>query len=102
MFRLHKGGRPSSRNPGTLRGESLWFEAGIALLFYSTHPRSSAAIGEGNFFNPLTLLGRRASTQKPSSHDWGEYTGRGGCWPGDPARKWCGGKGDVTAALISP
>ena len=70
MFRLHKGGRPPSHNAGTLRGEkSLWFDAGLALRFYSTHPATLAAIGERKFFKPLTLLGRRVSPQKPSETD---------------------------------
>ena len=54
MFRLHKGGRPPSRNPGKLRGEnSLWFEAGIALRFHSTHPATATAIGGRKFLSRL-------------------------------------------------
>jgi hypothetical protein len=55
VFRLQKGGRPPSHNPETLRGESLWFKAGIALLLYSTHPATLAAIGEGKFLSHLSL-----------------------------------------------
>jgi hypothetical protein len=54
MCRLHKGGRPPSRNPGKLRGEkSLRFEAGLALRFHSTYPATLPATGERKFFKPL-------------------------------------------------
>ena len=51
MFRLHRGGRPPSREPGTWRGKkSLTFEVNTALRFHSTHQATVPAIGGRTFF----------------------------------------------------
>jgi hypothetical protein len=56
MFRLQRGGRLPSRNRGTLRGKkSLWFEAGLALRFHSTHPAAFPATGVRTFLSPLHI-----------------------------------------------
>ena len=58
MFRLHRGGRRPSREPGTWRGKkSLTFEVNTALRFHSTHQASVPAIGGRMFFKSLTYLG---------------------------------------------
>ena len=58
MFRLHRGGRRPSREPGTWRGKkSLTFEVNTALRFHSTHLATVPAIGGRTFFKSLTYLG---------------------------------------------
>jgi hypothetical protein len=51
MFRLHRGGRPPSHEPGTWRGKkSLTLEVNTALRFHSTHQATVPAIGGRMFF----------------------------------------------------
>ena len=54
MFRLHRGGRPPSHEPGTWRGKkSLTLEVNTALRFHSTHQATVPAIGGRMFFKSL-------------------------------------------------
>jgi hypothetical protein len=74
MFRLQKGGRPPSREPGTWRGKkSLTFDVNTALRFHSTHQATVSAIGGRMFFKPLTYLG--PGPQAGRSHPHGSQQG---------------------------
>ena len=56
MFRLHRGGRPPSHEPGTWRGKkSLTFEVNTALRFHSTHQATVPAIGGRMFLSLLHI-----------------------------------------------
>ena len=75
MFRLHTGGRPPSREPGTWRGKkSLTFEVNTALRFHSTHLGTVPAIGGRMFFKSLTYLG--PGTEALRSHPCNSQQGQ--------------------------
>src|ERR687897_1570559 len=78
MFRVHRGGRRPSREPGTWRGKkSLTFEVNTALRFHSTHPATFPAIGRRMFFKSLTYLGPTPKALRSHPRGCGEeYAGR--------------------------
>jgi hypothetical protein len=79
MFRLHRGGRCPSREPGTWRGKkSLTFEVNTALPFHSTHLATVPAIGGRMFFKSLTYLGPgpKALRSHPRSSQQGQLSVR--------------------------
>jgi hypothetical protein len=71
MFRLHRGGRRPSHEPGTWRGKkSLTLEVNTALRFHSTHQATVPAIGGRMFLSLLHIYIFRtgaAGREKPTS-----------------------------------